>query len=119
MKDYMKRLISVLLVIAMTTTSTFTVFAEAGGSVQKSAGDVFSLEKEDTKKEITWAQAGRQIAGMLSYIVEDAANIDLTVHSERIKDLSLEDDSIYLAILAEEGYLPEEPKKIDPEAVIT
>ncbi|MCI6005032.1 MAG: InlB B-repeat-containing protein [Blautia sp.] len=119
MKDYMKRLISVLLVIAMTTTSTFTVFAEAGGSVQKSAGDVFSLEKEDTKKEITWAQAGRQIAGMLSYIVEDAANIDLTVHSERIKDLSLEDDSIYLAILAEEGYLPEEPEKIDPEAVIT
>ena len=114
MKRYMKRFISMILVLTIFITNTYAVFAEADSVGWNGTSDVVSLDKE-----ATWKEAGKQIAGMLGYIVEDAADIDLESYSERIKDLSLEDDSIYLAILAEEGYLPEEPAQIDPEAVIT
>ena len=114
MKRYMRKFISMILVLTIFITNTYTVFAQMDGVGWDSAGDVVSLEKE-----ITWAEAGKQIAGMLSYIVEDAADIELDAYSSRIANLSLEDDSIYLAILAEEGYLPEEPAQIDPDAVIT
>ena len=114
MKRYVKKIISMILVITIFITNTYAVFAETDGVGEYSTGDAVSFEKE-----ATWAQAGKQIAGMLSYIVEDAADIDLDAYSGRIKNLSLEDDSIYLAILAEEGYLPEEPAQIDPDAVIT
>ena len=114
MKSYFRRIISMILVIATIANISLTGFAEMAGGDRKTTGEVFSFAKE-----VTWAEAGKQIAGMLSYIVEDAANIDLTAHSERIANLSLEDDSIYLAILAEEGYLPEEPAQIDPAAAIT
>ena len=114
MKRYVKKFISMILVITIFITNTYAVFAETDGVGEYSTGDAVSFEKE-----ATWAQAGKQIAGMLSYIVEDAADIDLDAYSGRIKNLSLEDDSIYLAILAEEGYLPEEPAQIDPDAVIT
>ena len=114
MNKYLRKIISMILVISMIANIGLTGFAESAVGKRASAGEVFSLAQE-----ITWAEAGKQIAGMLSYIVEDAANIDLSAHSERIKDLSLEDDSVYLAILAEEGYLPEEPVQIDPSAVIT
>ena len=114
MKRYVKKFISMILVITIFITNTYAVFAETDGAGEYSTGDVVSFEKETT-----WAEAGKQIAGMLSYIVEDAADIDLDAYSARIKNLSLEDDSIYLAILAEEGYLPEEPAQIKPDAVIT
>ena len=114
MKALMRKLLSAILVIAIIATGSLAGLAEVVSSEQKSTGEVFSLEKE-----LTWAEAGKQIAGMLSYIVEDAANIDLAAYSERIANLSLEDDSVYLAILAEEGYLPEEPAQIDPDAAIT
>ncbi|MGM9603445.1 MAG: InlB B-repeat-containing protein [Faecousia sp.] len=114
MKSYLRRIISMILAISIFANIGLVGFAEAADGERKSAGDVFSFAQE-----ITWAEAGKQIAGMLSFIVEDAANIDLTVHSARIANLSLEDDSIYLAILAEEGYLPEEPAQIDPAAAIT
>ena len=114
MKPFFRRIISMILAIAIIANIGITGFAEATNADRKSAGDVFSFAQE-----ITWAEAGKQIAGMLSYIVEDAANIDLDVYSERIANLSLEDDSVYLAILAEEGYLPEEPEQIDPAATIT
>ncbi|MDO4484884.1 MAG: hypothetical protein Q4C54_10825, partial [Clostridia bacterium] len=114
MKPFFRRIISMILVIAIVANIGITGLAEATYADRKSAGDVFSFAQE-----ITWAEAGKQIAGMLSYIVEDAANIDLDVYSERIANLSLEDDSVYLAILAEEGYLPEEPEQIDPAAAIT
>ena len=92
MKSF-RRIISMILVIAIFANISLTGLAEAAGGERKSSGDVFSFAQE-----ITWAEAGKQIAGMLSFIVEDAANIDLTAHSERIANLSLEDDSIYLAI---------------------
>lgn len=114
MKAFTRRVISMILVITIIANTGLTAFAEAVYGERKSASDVFTFAQE-----ITWAEAGKQIAGMLSYIVEDAANIDLAAHSERIANLSLEDDSVYLAILAEEGYLPEEPARIDPAAVIT
>ena len=114
MKALMRKLLSAILVIAIIATGSLAGLAEVVSSEQKSTGEVFSLETG-----ITWAEAGKQIAGMLSYIVEDAANIDLAAYSERIANLSLEDDSVYLAILAEEGYLPEEPAQIDPDAAIT
>ena len=114
MKALMRKLLSAILVIAILSTSSLAGLAEAVSSDGKSTGDVFSLTTE-----ITWAEAGRQIAGMLSYVVEDAANIDLAAHSQRIANLSFDDDSIYLAILAEEGYLPDEPAQIDPAAAIT
>ena len=114
MKRYVKKVISMILVITIFITNTYAVFAETDGAGEYSTGDVVSFVKETT-----WAEAGKQSAGMLSYIVEDAADIDLDAYSARIKNLSLEDDSIYLAILAEEGYLPEEPAQIDPDAVIT
>ncbi|MDY4221555.1 MAG: InlB B-repeat-containing protein [Candidatus Faecousia sp.] len=114
MKSYFRRIISMILVIATIANISLTGFAETTGGEQRSSGDVFSFAKE-----VTWAEAAKQIAGMLSFIVEDAANIDLTAYSERIEDLSLEDDSVYLAILAENGYLPEEAQRIDPEAAIT
>ncbi|MGN1369325.1 MAG: InlB B-repeat-containing protein, partial [Aristaeellaceae bacterium] len=114
MKSYFRRIISMILVIAIFANIGLTGLAEAAGVERKSSGDVFSFTQE-----ITWAEAGKQIAGMLSFIVEDAANIDLDAYSERITNLSLEDDSIYLAILAEAGYLPEEPEKIDPAAAIS
>ena len=114
MKAYMRRFVSLILVIALIANLGLTAFAKGTDGEEKSAGEVFTLARETT-----WAEAGKQIAGMLGYIVEDAADIDLTAHSERIKGLSLEDDSIYLAILAEEGYLPEEPAKIDPDDAIT
>ena len=114
MKAYMKRFLAMVLVMAIFTTGCLTGFAEGTGGGRKSAGDVLTLDSG-----VTWAEAGKQIAGMLSYIVEDAANIDLSAHSERIANLSLEDDSVYLAILAENGYLPEEPAQIDPAAAIT
>ena len=114
MKALMRKLLSAVLAIAILTTSSLAGLAEAVNSERQSTGEVFSLAQE-----VTWAEAGKQIAGMLSYIVEDAANIDLAAYSERIANLSLEDDSIYLAILAEEGYLPEEPAQIDPDATIT
>ena len=103
-----------ILALANIANISHTGFAEAAGVKRKSAADMFSLAQK-----ITWAEAGKQIAGMLSYIVEDAADIDLDAYSERIANLSLENDSIYLAILAEEGYLPEEPAQIDPAAAIT
>ena len=114
MKAYMKRFLAMVMVMAIFTTGCLTGFAEGTDGGRKSAGDVLTLDSE-----VTWAEAGKQIAGMLSYIVEDAANIDLSAHSERIANLSLEDDSVYLAILAENGYLPEEPAQIDPAAAIT
>ena len=114
MKALMRKLLSAILVIAIIATGSLAGLAEVVSSEQKSTGEVFSLETG-----ITWAEAGKQIAGMLSYIVEDAANIDLAAYSERIAHLNLEDDSVYLAILAEEGYLPEEPAQIDPDAAIT
>ena len=114
MKPLFRRIISMILAIAIFANISLTGFAEAADGKRKSAGEVFSFAQE-----ITWAEAAKQIAGMLSYIVEDAANIDLDAHSERITNLSLEDDSIYLAILAEEGYLPEEPAQIDPAATIS
>ena len=97
MKALMRKLLSAVLVIAIIATSSFAGLAEAVNSERQSTGEVFSLVQE-----VTWAEAGKQIAGMLSYIVEDAANIDLAAYSERIANLSLEDDSVYLAILAEE-----------------
>ena len=114
MKALMRKLLSAVLAIAILTTSSLAGLAEAVNSERQSTGEVFSLAQE-----VTWAEAGKRIAGILSYIVEDAANIDLAAYSERIANLSLEDDSIYLAILAEEGYLPEEPAQIDPDAAIT
>ena len=115
MKNYMmKRFLSMVLVIVLFTTSSLTGFAEGIGGARQSAGDVLALEKE-----VTWAEAGKQIAGMLGFIVEDAADIDLTAYSERIANLNLEDDSIYLAILAENGYLPEEFAQIDSSAAIS
>ena len=114
MKADMRRFVSLILVIALIANLGLTAFAEGTDGEEKSAGEVFTLARETT-----WAEAGKQIAGILCYIVEAAADIDLTAHSERIKGLSLEDDSIYLAILAEEGYLPEEPAKIDPDDAIT
>ena len=113
MKSF-RRIISMILVIAIFANISLTGLAEAAGGERKSSGDVFSFAQE-----ITWAEAGKQIAGMLSFIVEDAANIDLEAYSDRITHLSLEDDSVYLAILAEAGYLPEEPEQIDPAAAIS
>ncbi|MDD6158666.1 MAG: InlB B-repeat-containing protein, partial [bacterium] len=110
----MKKIISMILVVAIMANIGLAGVAEAVGGEKKSAGDVFAFAQK-----ITWAEAGRQIAGMLGYIVEDAADIDLDALSERIEKLSLEDDSVYLAILAEEGYLPEEPARINPAATIT
>ena len=114
MKAYMRKILSMILVIAIFTTGSLTALAEAAGGVRRSADGTFTMAQQ-----ATWAEAGKQIAGMLSYIREDAANIDLSAYSDRIADLSLEDDSIYLAILAEGGYLPEEPAQIDPAAAIT
>ena len=114
MKALMKKIISMILVVAIMANIGLAGVAEAVGGEKKSAGDVFAFAQK-----ITWAEAGRQIAGMLGYIVEDAADIDLDALSERIEKLSLEDDSVYLAILAEEGYLPEEPARINPAATIT
>ena len=114
MKTYLKRIISMVLVISLITTN-FAGCAKNGDPTQETtAGEVFTFVRE-----LTWEEAGKQIAGMLSFIVEDAADIDLTAHSERIKNLSLEDDSIYLAILAENGYLPGEPAQIDPKDTIS
>ncbi|MBE5775639.1 MAG: hypothetical protein E7337_17250 [Clostridiales bacterium] len=113
----MKKFVSIILVIVIICTSSFSALAESVGnnrSKSTSAGDVFAFIEE-----ITWAEAGKQIACMLSYIVEDAANINLEAHSARISGLSLEDDSLYLAILAENGYLPEAPEMIDPAAIIS
>ena len=110
MKALMKKIISMILVVAIMANIGLAGVAEAVGGEKKSAGDVFAFAQK-----ITWAEAGRQIAGMLGYIVEDAADIDLDALSERIEKLSLEDDSVYLAILAEEGYLPEEPAKIEAD----
>ena len=114
MKALMKKIISMILVVAIMANIGLAGVAEAVSGEKKSAGDVFAFAQK-----ITWAEAGRQIAGMLGYIVEDAADIDLDALSERIEKLSLEDDSVYLAILAEEGYLPEEPARINPAATIT
>ena len=113
MKALMRKFLAAILAIAIIATGSLAGLAEVVSSEQRSTGDVFSLAEE-----VTWAEAGKQIAGMLSYIIEDAANIDLAAYSERIVNLSLEDDSIYLAILAENGYLPEEPAQIDPDATI-
>ena len=92
MKTYLRRLLSMILAIAIVMTNTFTGFAESAGSERMSASDVLSPEMEGT-----WAEVGRQIAGMLGFIVEDAANIDLTALSSRITDLSLTDDSVLMA----------------------
>ena len=114
MKLSMKRFLAMVMVMVIFTTGCLTGFAEGTGDGRTSAGNVMTLNSG-----VTWAEAGKQLAGMLGYIVEDAANIDLSAHAERIAPLSLEDDSVYLAILAENGYLPEEPAQIDPAAAIT
>ena len=114
MKALMRKLLAAILVIAILTTGSIAGLAEAVNGAQTSGGDAYTLEREST-----WAEVGRQIAGMLGFIVEDAANTDLAAYSDRIANLSLEDDSIYLAILAENGYLPEEPAQIDPAAAIS
>ena len=115
MKAYkLKKFLSMILVIVIFTTSCLTGFAEGISGARQSAGDVLV-----PAKGVTWAEAGKQLAGMLGYIVEDAADIDLSSHAERIRNLSIEDDSIYLAILAENGYLPEDIGQIDPAGAIT
>ena len=114
MRAYLQRFLAMVLVMAIFTTGCLTGFAEGVGGGLNAAGGTLAYSGQ-----ATWAEAGRQVAGMLGYIVEDAANIDLSAHSERIANLSLEDDSVYLAILAENGYLPEEPAQIDPAAAIT
>ena len=81
MKSF-RRIISMILVIAIFANISLTGLAEAAGGERKSSGDVFSFAQE-----ITWAEAGKQIAGMLSFIVEDAANIDLEAYSDRITHL--------------------------------
>ena len=72
MKRYMKRFISMILVLTIFITNTYAVFAEADSVGWNGTSDVVSLDKE-----ATWKEAGKQIAGMLGYIVEDAADIDL------------------------------------------
>ena len=115
MKAYkLKKFLSMILVIVIFTTSCLTGFAEGISGARQSAGDVLV-----PAKGVTWAEAGKQLAGMLGYIVEDAADIDLSSHAERIRNLSIEDNSIYLAILAENGYLPEDIGQIDPAGAIT
>ena len=107
MRVSMKRFLAMVLVLAIFTTSCLTAFAEGTGDGRAPAGDVLTLNSG-----VTWAEAGKQMAGMLGFIVEDAANIDLSAHSERIANLSLEDDSVYLAILAENGYLPGRSRRL-------
>ena len=75
MKRYIKRIISLILAIAMFVSNTCTVFAETGGIVGNSGKSISNAIPFE--KEVTWAEAGKQIAGMLGYIVEDAADIDL------------------------------------------
>ena len=113
MKLSMKRFLAMVMVMVIFTTGCLTGFAEETGDGRTSAGNVMTLNSG-----VTWAEAGKQLAGMLGYIVEDAANIDLSAHAERIAPLSLEDDSVYLAILAENGYLPDEIGQVDPAAII-
>ncbi|MGN1021227.1 MAG: InlB B-repeat-containing protein, partial [Aristaeellaceae bacterium] len=115
MKAYLRRILSMVLVIALFTSCCLTSFAESVGGGQDATGSSAFTYTGNA----TWAQAGKQVAGMLSLIAEDAADIDLSAYSARIRNLSLEDDSVYLAILAEKGYLPDEPAQIDPAAAIT
>ena len=84
MKALMRKLLSAILAIAIIVTGSVTGLAEAVNSAPKSSDDVYAFARKTT-----WAEAGRQIACMLGYIVEDAANIDLAAHSKRISDLSL------------------------------
>ena len=77
MKLFFRRLVSMILAISMFANISLTGFAEAAEVERRSAGEVFTFAQE-----LTWAQAGKQIAGMLGYIVEDAANIDLTSHAQ-------------------------------------
>ncbi|MCD7765121.1 MAG: InlB B-repeat-containing protein, partial [Lachnospiraceae bacterium] len=88
---------------------------ETSGGEEILLTDVFTYGEE----ELTWAQAGRILAGLLGFIEEDGANVDLSAYAERISSLSLDDDSFYLAILAENGYLDGVSETIDPSAVIS
>ncbi|MCD7842784.1 MAG: InlB B-repeat-containing protein [Lachnospiraceae bacterium] len=88
---------------------------ETSGQAELSLSDIFTYGEE----KLTWAQAGRILSGLLGFIEEDGANVDLTAYAERISSLSLDDDSFYLAILAENGYLDGVSETIDPSAVIS
>ena len=70
MKSYFRRIISMILVIATIANISLTGFAETTGGEQRSSGDVFSFAKE-----VTWAEAAKQIAGMLSFIVECSEDV--------------------------------------------
>ena len=61
MNKYLRKIISMILVISMIANIGLTGFAESAVGERASAGEVFSLAGE-----VTWAEAGKQIAGMLS-----------------------------------------------------
>ena len=67
---------------------------------------------------LTWAQGAKRLCGLLGYIEEDASNIDLALYTGMISGLNAEDDSLYLGILAENGYLSGIGSAIDPQGIM-
>ena len=109
-----KRWIALLMAAAMLTEtlgSTALAASSTGagqdGTVQTSesgSGAVFRKLKENAAVS-TWTQAAAFLGKLLGYTGQEAANLDFSVYSGKIKGISAADDSLYLAILMEQGYL--------------
>jgi len=119
----MRRFLASVLVLAMLVTALGSAgFAQANAKPSPSApasakgaeGKGNSLSSEAAGEifaraakagPVTWARGAKLLCGMLGYLEEDAAGIDLTAYADRIPGLSADDDSLYLGILAANGCL--------------
>jgi uncharacterized repeat protein (TIGR02543 family) len=124
----MRRFLALVLTIALIVTAVGTTgVAEAVGSAKQAnaAGTADSARAGDVllpaagSGPATWAEGAKRLCGLLGYLSADGADIDLSAYADRIANLSAADDSLYLAILAENGYLSGAVEPIDPGAALS
>ncbi len=121
----MRRCLALILTIALFITAMPNAgFAEPAGASANAAGPAASapasdaLAPEESGEPVTWAQGAKFLSGLLGYLAEDGADIDLTAYADVVTGLSAEDDSLYLGILAANGYLSGVQTPVDPQAVL-
>lgn len=124
----MRRFLALALTVALFTTVIGTTgLAETVGASKKTgaAESADSVHASDAllpaagSGPATWAAGAKLLCGLLGYLPEDGAYIDLGAYADRIENLSAENDSLYLAILAENGWLNGTVEPVDPDAALS
>lgn len=120
----MKRMLALILMVTLLVISLGdTGLAEAvaaphngpaGEEADGSLASILGIQAE-VLDSMTWAQGAKLLCRILGFLEEDVADIDLTAYTGVVSGLSAEDDSLYLGILAANGYLNDVEEAINPK----